>query len=138
MRRRNPLCSSIADREGGVQFIGYLLIGLAAGLLGGLMGVGGGVIAVPALVLFYGFKQQGAQAASLAMIAPTALVGAYTYWRHGDLDLRAAGLVAIGAVSAAWLGATVATRMDPTNLRRLFSLFIIGMGIYLFWSTVRK
>lgn len=121
-----------------MQVIGYLLIGLAAGLLGGLMGVGGGVIAVPALVFFYGFSQQNAQATSLAMIAPTALVGAFTYWRGGHLELKSASIVALGAVTTAMLGATIATRTDPTNLRRAFAVFMVVMGLYMFWSTFRK
>jgi hypothetical protein len=110
----------------------YLLIasiGVGVGGLSGLLGVGGGVLAVPALVLILGFSQQIAQGTSLLMMLPTALVGAYTYSSHRSADPLAAAVMVLGSVPAAHFSAHFALRIPESSLRTVFSIFIAVMGI---------
>jgi uncharacterized membrane protein YfcA len=80
-----------------LQFVGFLAIGLAAGWLSGLMGIGGGVIIVPALMFIYGFSLRDAQGTSLgAILAPVGILAAYTFHQNGNLNIKAAALIALG------------------------------------------
>jgi len=74
-----------------------ILLGVASGLSSGLIGIGGGIILVPALVFLFGLSQHQAQGTTLALLVPPiGLVAAFTYWRAGYVDLRIAGLICIG------------------------------------------
>ena len=92
-----------------------LAIGLAAGFLAGLLGIGGGILIVPALVLLLGFDQHLAQGTSLVVIIPAALAGSWTHYRRGRLDLRVAAFVAVGGVLGAAIGSlsALSTRRCP-------------------------
>jgi hypothetical protein len=112
----------------------YLLvtaIGVAVGGLSGLMGVGGGFVAVPALVLILGFHQQIAQGTSLLMMLPTALVGAITYGSNKNAHLLAAAAMAVGSVPAAHFTADLAQRIPEASLRIIFSVFLAAMGVFM-------
>ena len=109
--------------------IGALLaIGLAAGLLAGLLGIGGGVLMVPAMVLITAFDQHVAQGTSLLVIIPAAAAGSVTHHRNGRLALRDAGAVAVGGVLGALLGSVAALSLDEELLRRLFALLILAVA----------
>lgn len=108
-----------------VDIVSLTAIGIAAGVLAGLLGIGGGVLFVPAMVLILGFDQHLAQGTSLVVIIPAAIAGSWTHHRAGRLSLRdAAGLAAGGVVGAA-IGSVVALSLDEDLLRRLFAILLI-------------
>ena len=106
-----------------------LAIGLAAGFLAGLLGIGGGVLLVPALVLLLGFDQHVAQGTSLLVIIPAALVGSWTHHRRGRLVLRDAGLVAAGGILGAAVGSIAALSIEDELLQRLFAVVLVATAI---------
>ena len=91
------------------------------------MGIGGGIVNVPALVTLYSFEQHLAQGTSLAVIIPTAIVAAITHSRRGHVDWRLAALLASGGLAGGWLGARTALAIDGTVLRILFVCFLLLM-----------
>lgn len=105
------------------------LIGLAAGFLAGLLGIGGGVLMVPAMVLLLGFDQHVAQGTSLMVVIPAALTGSYTHHRNGRLFLRDAAILAAGGVIGAVIGAVFALSIDDDILRRLFAGFLLVIAV---------
>jgi uncharacterized protein len=107
------------------EVIALLAIGLTAGLLAGLLGIGGGVIMVPAMVLITAFDQHIAQGTSLLVIIPAAAFGSFTHHRRGRLALRDAGALATGGVVGALLGSMTALSLDEEILRRLFAVLIL-------------
>lgn len=105
------------------------LLGLAAGGLAGLFGVGGGVLMVPGMVLVLGFGQHLAQGTSLLVIIPTAIIGTYTHWRNGYVDLRRSAVLATGGILGAVIGGSIALGVDGVTLRRIFVAYLALMGI---------
>lgn len=101
------------------------LAGLAIGFLSGLTGVGGGVFLVPTMVIGFGLAQRIAQGTSLVAILPTAVVGAITHFRHGNVDLRSAARIAAAGVPAALVGAGLALWLPERILLGLFGLFLL-------------
>jgi uncharacterized protein len=106
-----------------------LLIGLAAGFLAGLLGIGGGIVIVPALVLLLGFDQHVAQGTSLLVIIPAALAGSWTHYRRGRLVLRDAGFVAAGGIIGAVIGSLFALSIDDEVLARLFAVLLLVVAV---------
>ena len=100
-------------------------IGLAAGFAAGLLGVGGGIVMVPAMVLVLGFDQHVAQGTSLVVIIPAALAGSVTHYRNGRVSLKDAALLAAGGIGGALIGSIAALSADDTLLRRLFGAFLL-------------
>src|SRR5882762_9446585 len=99
--------------------LAYVILGIMAGALSGLIGVGGGVIIVPALVFFFKLSQHKAQGTTLVlMVPPIGLLAAWTYYKHGDVDLRIAGLICAGFFLGGFLGAHWATRLSNAMLER--------------------
>jgi uncharacterized membrane protein YfcA len=117
----------------------YVAIGLVAGTFAGLFGVGGGVLIVPALIFLAKFPIKIALGTSLASIAilPVGLLGAYTYYRHGNLNIRASLLIALGIFLGAWIGARLAQMVPAATLQRIFAVFIMVMAIRL-WLEAGK
>jgi uncharacterized protein len=110
----------------------YLAIGLVAGVLSGLFGVGGGILIIPALVLLANFPTKVALGTSLgALLLPVGLLGAYTYYRYGNLDIKASLLIALGLFVGAWLGAKLAHALPGPTLQRMFAVFIVIMAVQL-------
>lgn len=105
-----------------------LLIGLATGVLSGLMGVGGGIIMIPAMTLLLGLGQLIAQGISLAVIIPTALTGAGVHYRRGTLRLADAGWMSAGGIAGSLLGAQIALGLAEAALRIIFSLLLLITG----------
>jgi len=110
-----------------------VLVGLGAGILSGLLGIGSGVVMIPVLVLILTLPQKAAQGIALSVMVPMALVGAVRYWMNPDLDLRFMWVlfITLGAVVGAWFGADVASRMPGELLRKIFAVFIIVIGFYM-------
>jgi uncharacterized protein len=121
--------TTVALTHGAIGLGFDLGLGLAMGLLAGYMGVGGGVIAVPALTLLAGFTQQAAQGTSLAIILITAPVGAYEHARHGNFVGRLVPGLAVGAAIGGPLGSALAQGLSHTVLVRAFALFLLANAV---------
>jgi uncharacterized protein len=106
-----------------------VLIGLAAGFLSALFGVGGGIIVVPLLILLCRYRPHGATATSLAAIGITALAGTITYAIHGEVHWGYAALVGLPAALGAMAGATLQQRIHGRTLSYLFAIFLVGIAI---------
>jgi uncharacterized membrane protein YfcA len=108
----------------------YAILGLVAGTLSGLIGVGGGVIIVPALVFLFKLSQHTAQGTTLAlMVPPIGLLAAWTYYRNGYVDLRIAALIALGFFVGGLLGAHWANRLPSVMLERVFGAALLVISI---------
>lgn len=108
-----------------------LLIGLGAGLFGGLAGLGGGVILIPSLVRFCKFGQHQAHGTSLMALVFTALTGAVTYYLNGSVDIMAAALLAAAAIFTARFGALSAHALSAWRLKRTFGIFLLCVSLLL-------
>lgn len=108
----------------------YVAIGLVAGVLAGLFGIGGGVVIVTALTVVAKMPIKQAVGTSLGVLAfPVVLLGAITHWRAGNLDIKVALLVALGLLFGAWAGAKLTQHMTPLLLQRLFAAFLLVMAV---------
>jgi uncharacterized membrane protein YfcA len=108
-----------------LDFLALGAIGLTAGFAAGLLGVGGGIVMVPAMVLVLAFDQHVAQGTSLVVIIPAALAGSVTHYRNGRVSLRDAALLAAGGIGGAVIGSISALSVDDFVLRRLFGVFLL-------------
>lgn len=113
-----------------------LLLGLAAGVVAGMFGVGGGILFVPALVAL-GLGQVEAQATSLLAILPTVLVGAWNQHRYGNLRVRTALVVGVASIAGVEVGAQIVTSVPEDTLRRLFGALLLLVAAQLAWRTRR-
>src|SRR4026209_470706 len=90
----------------------FVVIGLAAGILSGVFGIGGGVVIVPALIYLAGFRQHVATGTSLAvLLPPVGIAAVLEYYRHGNVDLYATLVIALTLTAGGWIGAVIANRM---------------------------
>ncbi len=104
----------------------FIGIGLVAGVLSGIFGIGGGVVIVPALILIGGLAPIAATGTSLAaLLLPVGALGAWEYYRKGHLEIGAALWVALGLFVGVWIGARVAQHLSPVQLKRAFALFLV-------------
>lgn len=110
----------------------FLLIGILAGTLAGLLGVGGGIVMVPAMVLLVGISAVVAKGTSLAVIIPTAIVGTRRNVLKGNADLRIAALVGFSGVASSFLASRISLELDETLSNRLFALLLIAVAIKMF------
>ncbi len=113
-----------------------IVLGLAAGVMSGLFGVGGGILFVPTLVAL-GLGQIEAQATSLLAILPTVAVGAANQRRYGNLRVRTALVVGFASVLGVEFGARIATSLSETTLRRFFAVLLFAVAIQLVWRATR-
>ena len=109
-------------------------IGLAAGVFAALFGVGGGIVAVPLLILFVGLPERVAAATSLGAIGITALAGVLVYSLRGEVDPAYAALVGLPAAVGALLGTALQQRLRTTTITYGFALLLTAVGIWLFVS----
>lgn len=113
------------------HYILLILIGLAAGICSGLFGIGGGVLIVPALVFLLKFPIHRAVGTSLAvLLPPIGAAAVFAYYRTGNVDIKAAAMIAVTVFVGAWLGAQIASRFDEQTMRMLFGFFLIALGCY--------
>ncbi len=119
------------------ESIGALFVGLLGGFAGGLLGIGGGAIYIPAMVLLMDVQQHDAQGASLAAIVATGLVAGLTHYRHGNVDVRAAAFVAPTAVLAGFGAAFLADALDATALQRIFAVVVLYLSLSMIIGTLR-
>lgn len=112
-------------------FLPLVLIGLAAGFLSGLFGVGGGTVIVPALVAFAAFDRRLASGTSLVAIVPTSIVGVISYGVGGHVSWATAGILAIGTVVGAQIGTWLLARLSTQVLRWAFVVFLVVVAVQL-------
>jgi uncharacterized protein len=114
-----------------VQIILLLvIIGLSAGILSGLVGVGGGIIVVPALVFFLGFTQQQAQGTSLGLLLlPVGILAVLNYYKQGHIDIRVVGIMALAFVVGGWLGSKWALSLPEETVKKIFAIILFYSAI---------
>jgi hypothetical protein len=108
----------------------FVLIGLGAGVLSGLFGIGGGIVIVPALIFFAKFQPQMATGTSLgALLLPVGALGAWQYWKAGSLEWRPSLLIATGLFFGAFIGARIALTLPAPVLRKAFAVFLVLVAV---------
>lgn len=117
----------------------FVAIGLGAGLLSGVFGIGGGVVIVPALIYLAGFSQHRATGTSLAvLLPPIGLAAMWEYYRHDNVNVHAAMIIAAAVFVGGWAGAVVANRVSGPHLRLAFGVFVVVLGFYLMVGAFRR
>lgn len=106
--------------------LSLILIGILEGVLSGLVGVGGGIIMVPLLVMFFGFNQHEAQGTSLAVLAvPVTAVAVFNYYKEGQINLKYAAIIALFFVLGSIVGSKFALTLDQKVLKKIFAVVLI-------------
>jgi uncharacterized protein len=121
-----------------LELLLVVALGVGTGVLAGLFGVGGGILFVPILVLFFDLGQVEAEATSLLAILPTVAAGAWRQHRYGNVRWRQALIVGVGAVAGVQVGVIVALALPEDVLRRLFGLLMIGIAVQIAWRARAK
>lgn len=111
-----------------------IIIGLLAGMLGSMVGIGGGIVVVPALLamtpLIPGMNPKMATGTSLAMLLPPiGILGVWQYYKSGQVDLKVAGLLCIGFIAGAYFGGLFATKMDKDAVKKFFAVFLLLISL---------
>jgi uncharacterized membrane protein YfcA len=116
--------------------IGLLILGLAAGIVSSVVGIGGGILIVPALVFFFAISQKTAQGTSLAMLLPPiGLLAVINYHKAGFIDYKIAGILVVTFVAGTWFGSRMALNLPDAVLKKIFAVFLILIaGKYLFFD----
>ena len=114
------------------------LLGLTAGVLSGLFGVGGGILFVPTLTLVLGLTQLHAEATSLLAILPTAGAGVWRQGSYGNVRWRTALVLGLGAIAGVEAGVQIAESLPEHALRRMFAVLMLGVAAQLAWRARRK
>lgn len=113
----------------------YVILGLVAGVLSGLIGVGGGVIIVPALVLLFGLSQHEAQGTTLALLVPPiGILAAWTYYKQGYVNLQIAGFICLGFLVGSFFGARFATSLTNVVLERTFGIALLLIAVKMLFA----
>ncbi|HEY0296099.1 MAG TPA: sulfite exporter TauE/SafE family protein [Bordetella sp.] len=115
-----------------------LVAGAMIGFLGGLLGIGGGLIAIPALALVLGMPQQLAQGTALVLVLPTVMLSVRKYYQHAQFDLRVVFAGALVSVFFTWVGARLALGIDPRLLRLSFAGFLFCVALFYVVQARRK
>lgn len=112
-----------------------VITGFAAGILGGFFGVGGAVLMIPILVFFLDFSQKLAQGTTLAaMIPPIGLMAAYAYWRAGNVNLKAALLLAAGFFVGGWISGYLVQGVSENILKKAFAVFLVIVAVKMWFG----
>jgi len=124
---------------GANQLAIIVLIGIISGIASGIFGIGGGVLVVPGLIYLVGFTQHRATGTSLAvLLPPIGLAATIEYYRYGNVDLRAAVIIASMMFVGGWVGAFWANRLSGPYLRLAFGVFIVALGISLVFGALKR
>ena len=117
-----------------------ILVGITAGMLSGLVGVGGGIVIVPALVYFIGFSQKTAQGTSLGLILlPVGILGVLQYYKQGHVDFKIVGILAIGFLAGSFFGSKIALSLPQETVKKIFAVFMIIIAVkMLFFDKSKK
>lgn len=115
--------------------LAYLFLGAFAGVVSGLIGIGGGVLITPALIYLFGFSQHSAQGTTLAlMVPPISLLGAWAYYQQGHVDLRVTVFVCLGFFVGALVGANYALAISEIFLKRVFGTAMLVLALRMLLS----
>lgn len=107
-----------------------LLIGFFAGILGGILGIGGGIVMIPSLIYILGYSQHLAQGTTLAaMVLPIGILAAWEYYKNDYVNLPVALLIALGFVAGGYLGAKAAVFVDESVLKKIFGIVLLALSI---------
>ena len=115
-----------------------LLLGGALGTIGGMLGIGGAILAIPLLVLLFGMDQQMAQGTALVMMTPNVLIGFWRYRQRNPFPLRTAALVGLTSILSTYPAARLAVAMNAHALKLVFAIFLCGLAAYTFYSARSK
>ena len=108
----------------------YIVLGLLAVILSGLIGIGGGVMIVPSLIFLFGFSQQEAQGTTLGLLVPPiGILATWTYYQQGYVNVKVAALICVGFVLGGLLGAKLAVTLPSKLLERIFGIALLAIGI---------
>lgn len=114
----------------------FILLGVVAGLISGFVGVGGGIIIVPALVLLFGFTQKLAQGTTLALLVPPiGIFAALAYYREGNVNLSAAAFIVLGFLVGSYFGAKYVNHLSSDVVTRIFAVFLIAIAVRMLIAT---
>jgi hypothetical protein len=103
-----------------------VLVGISAGILGGLVGVGGGIIIVPSLIYFLNFTQKNAQGTSLGLLLlPVGILGVLQYYKEGYVDLKIVGILSLGFLLGSYFGSKIALSLPQETVKKIFALLMI-------------
>ena len=112
-----------------------IIIGLVAGTLGGMVGLGGGIILIPALILIMKLDQQTAQGTSIAiMLPPIGLFAVYNYYKAGYVNIKYAFVIAMAFMVGGYFGSVLALKLSPDVMRKVFSVILVVIAIKMFFS----
>jgi hypothetical protein len=120
-----------------LEIVSLITLGLLAGAAAAALGLGGGIIFVPTLVVLFGFEQHMAQGTSLAVIFPTAIVATVAHARMGNVRWRLSIPIGLAGIVGAVIGARVALQLDADLLRRMFGVFLILLAGRMAWRAWR-
>lgn len=108
----------------------YLILGFLTGIIGSFVGLGGGFLLVPALVLIFGMEQHQAQGTSLAsMLPPVGILAVLKYYSSGHVNLKIAGLICVGMFLGGYFGALFAEKIPELVLKRFFGLLLLATSV---------
>ncbi len=130
-----------ADGRATLSVLGVLAlvaVGVASGVLAGLLGVGGGIILVPAMIVLFGIPAAAAKGTSLAVIIPTSLMGTWRNLRHRNTDLRVAAAVGLAGVASAYGASKISVRLDEQLANRLFAGLLVVIAVRMVWALYRE
>ena len=115
-----------------------IFIGLCAGLASGMFGIGGGILIVPALIYLLGYSRELATGTSLAVLLPPVGVAAVmVFYRAGNVDFRAAVILAVCVLLGGWLEAHLASQWHPAAMKVAFGVFVTSIGAYILLDALR-
>ncbi len=116
--------------------LGLLLLGLVAGLISSMVGIGGGVVIVPSLVIMFAVSQKTAQGTSLAMLLPPiGILGVVQYYKQGYVDFKIAAILCIAFIAGSYFGSIFAVKLQDNMLRKIFGGFLLLLALkYLFYD----
>ncbi len=119
--------------------IGIIILGIIAGVLSSMVGIGGGIVIVPVLVLLFGLSQHTAQGTTLAMLSfPVSLVAAIAYHKKGMVDWKIAMILCIGFVIGGYFGSKVAVELPTATIKKVFAVIMIIVAVkFLFFEKVK-
>lgn len=113
----------------------YIVVGLVAGIFGGMFGIGGGTILIPVLVFLFGLTQHQAQGTTLAiMVPPIGLLAAWRYWQAGNVKLNMAGFICIGFLLGGLVGAHLIHNVSDPSLKKLFGFYLLFISIRMIFT----
>lgn len=113
-----------------MNYLSYIILGLVAGIAGGIFGIGGGIVLIPALVFLFGLTQHQAQGTTLAiLVPPIGLLAALRYYNSGNVKLGMAGFICLGFFVGGLIGANIAHHVSDPLLKKLFGIFLLIVSL---------